>query len=122
MIIENKDDLNFNIKIAKEANKAITGIGIIINPETLESTFSSCIYYNTTKLQCCSIVNKLAQNQSFEDGNKRTALAMLDYYINYFDLELIVTDPKKLAKIILDIATKHWTPEETCKTLFGTLE
>ena len=75
MIIDDLDDVEYNIQLAILANKSITRSGIVINPDTLESTFSSCIYYETERLQCCSIINKLAQNQSFENGNKRRNLS-----------------------------------------------
>lgn len=122
MIIEDNDDLEYNIEISIEANKVITGNSInnVRDYNTLESTFSSCIYYNTIRrLQACSIVNKLSQNQSFEDGNKRTSFFMLNYYNEVYSLGLKKLSDKEYADIILKIANEHWEPKKTCKELFG---
>ena len=58
MIIESPTDMEFYLSIAVDANREITDAVKfnIINQETLESTFSSCIYYDTERLQCCSIL------------------------------------------------------------------
>ena len=122
MIIDNLDDVEYNIQLAILANKSITKSGIVINSDTLESTFSSCIYYETERLQCCSIINKLAQNQSFEDGNKRTAFLMLLYYNENYNLGLLKKSDLEYGNIILDIAVNHWSPEKTCKILFGKMK
>lgn len=121
MIIEDNDDLEYNIEISIEANKVITGNSInnVRDYNTLESTFSSCIYYNTIRLQACSIVNKLSQNQSFEDGNKRTSFFMLNYYNEVYSLGLKKLSDKEYANIILKIANEHWEPKKICKELFG---
>lgn len=121
MIIEDNDDLEYNMEISIEANKEITGntLNNVRDYSTLESTFSSCIYYNTIRLQACSIVNKLSQNQSFEDGNKRTSFFMLNYYNDIYSLGLKKYTDKQYADIILKIANEHWEPEKTCKILFG---
>lgn len=121
MIIESLTDMEFFLSIAIDANREITSAGKfnVINQETLESTFSSCVYYDTERLQYCSIVNKLTQNQSFIDGNKRTSLFMLHYLNSEFNLGLIERTDEEIAKIIVQIAVEKWSVEKTCKILFN---
>ena len=116
--------MEFYLSIARDANREITGAGKfnIINQETLESTFSSCIYYDTERLQYCSIVNKLTQNQSFIDGNKRTALFMLHYLNDEFNLGLIKRTDEEIAELIVQIAVEKWSVEKSCKILFNRLK
>ena len=108
------------MNISINANKSIIGISNNVRDySTLESTFSSCIYYDTTRLQACSIINKISQNQLFIDGNKRTSLFMLFYYNSTYSLGLKKMTDKEYANIILRIANEHWSTERTCKELFG---
>lgn len=119
MIIYDDDSLELNIEIARLANIEITeNKNNIRDKSTLESTFSSCIYYDTNELQASSIVCKLSQNQSFYDGNKRTALFMLTYYSKEYKLKLKKMNDKKLADLILKLAIEHIEPEKARRLMF----
>lgn len=119
MIIESEEDLMHNIDLCIEVNREITGMNDNIrDSDTLESTFSSCIYYESMKLQIASIVCKLAQNQSFMDGNKRTSFTMLTYYSDNYNVKLKSFSQEKYAEIILKVANEHWTPERLSSTIF----
>lgn len=119
MIIESEFDLKYNIDYCIEVNKALINSEYNIRDmNTLESTFSSCIYYNTNILQVSSIVAKLAQNQSFIDGNKRTSATMLIYYNDEYNLGLKNISPRELANIILRVANERWTPEKLNGVIF----
>ena len=119
MIIESEKDLIRNIELCIEVNREITGMNDNIrDSDTLESTFSSCIYYESTNLQVASIVCKLSQNQSFLDGNKRTSFSMLIYYSNKYNIKLKSFSQEKYAEIILRVANEHWTPEKLSNIVF----
>lgn len=119
MIIEDNEDVQLNIAIAIRANSEITGMKLNIRDKsTLESTFSSCIYYDTDRLQASSIVCKLSQNQSFIDGNKRTALFMLNYYDMVYNLGKKNMNDYEVSDLILKTANDHLAPEQFSKLAF----
>lgn len=120
MVINTIKDLNYNIGLSIRINEEILGVRDTVREiSTLYSTFSSCIYYDSIELQISSIVSKLAQNQSFLDGNKRTSFIMLIYYSNKYNLKINVRTQKEYADMIIRIGTKHLEVEEVKDLLFA---
>ena len=78
---------------------------------------SSYSYYDTVREQITSIVVSLLKGHFFQDGNKRTALAV------YLDLcqnnEIkFLSDQDRLGDVFIDIATNRRDVPENCQFLF----
>lgn len=98
-------------------NKEITGHGDVLNPDLLESAFSSFHYYTDIKEQLSSIYRGLIKNHAFRDGNKRTASVVLIMLCEVVD-EIIDLNDEELADLTIKVAENRYSVEEISKMLF----
>ncbi len=74
--------------------------GIIVNRSSLEFALSMILTTKDLFRQLACIVRAILIDHVFEEGNKRTAAAIIVYY---FEENKIAYDPYKIDKIIVDI-------------------
>ncbi len=86
--------ININKRFAK---------GIVVNKSSLEFALSS-IKTKGWIDQVAYLVRAILLDHVFEDGNKRTAAAIIAAYYTEFEIGF---DPQKIAYVILNIITKN---------------
>ena len=86
--------ININKKFAK---------GIIVNKSSLEFALSS-IKTKAWIDQVAYLVRAILLDHVFEDGNKRTAAAIIIVYFTEFEIGF---DPQKIAQTIIKIVTQN---------------
>lgn len=89
----------FNISIAKAVHDAVLEISgwrkwikDIWSLESALSTIQNDTYYPTFEEKLAKILFSVIKNHSFEDGNKRTALALGAYFLIINDYKYCVQD------------------------------
>lgn len=99
----------------KYINTSITGNN---NINVNLSCYSSIFYYNSIENKVSSVVRSLIKNHPFSDGNKRTALLVLDTLSDLNNINRIISDDD-IDEIIVDIAMNNYSVEEISKKIFG---
>ena len=88
------DIININKRFAR---------GLVINQSSLEFALSS-IKSKPWIDQVAYLVRAILLDHIFEDGNKRTAAAIIVAYYTEFEIGF---DPKKIAQVMIDITSKN---------------
>ncbi|MBS3121895.1 hypothetical protein J4434_03365 [Candidatus Woesearchaeota archaeon] len=91
-----KEDI---ISINKEFDK-----GIVVNNSSMEFAISHIEHSKNWLSQCAYLTRAILIDHIFEEGNKRTAAAVI---LTYFEIHKIAYDPYKVDKIIVEIITKN---------------
>ena len=72
--------------------------------------------YPTVHLKAAALLQSLAQNQAFEDGNKRVAVLATFVFLGLNGLE-VVTDDDTVVDLMIDIAVVPLTLEQIAERL-----
>jgi death on curing protein len=86
----------------------------VLNPELLESAIARPYtgYYRSLPEKCAALIQSLAGNHGFVDGNKRTALIVANLLIRRSGYRLIGSSPDyldlALERIVLDAAASRF--------------
>lgn len=92
----NKEDL---INVNKKFNH-----GTIVNESSLKFALSSIYSTKDWIKQLAFLVRSLLIDHIFQEGNKRTAAAVI---ISFYEAHKVAYDPYKVDKIITEIVTKN---------------
>lgn len=101
----------FNVELVIQANKAIGEAGVVIDKGKLESAFSSTVYYESDLERLASIIRSIMQNHPFENGNKRTGVALLAAGCADLDIELTKSDDAWV-HFAVTMVVNRWTVHE----------
>ena len=89
--------------------KGIHDIGLLESAiNNINQTFDGKELYPTVFDKASQLFYSLVKNHAFNDGNKRTAVWVLQFYLNLNNQKLLVTD-KELTKLALDTAMSNYT-------------
>jgi len=90
----------------------------VLNPELLESAIARPYtgYYRSLPEKCAALIQSLAGNHGFVDGDKRTALIIANLLIRRSGHRLIGSSPEyldvALEQIVLDAAASRFDKEQ----------
>lgn len=99
-------------------NTEIIGRKAILKPTLLSSVFASSPYIDDLKLDICTIVHHICVDHLFEDGNKRTAFAMLIWLAHLYKLPLKFNDSNETINLFENIAQNKFTSQEMIDKIF----
>ncbi|WP_283387647.1 type II toxin-antitoxin system death-on-curing family toxin [Parasutterella excrementihominis] len=99
-------------------NEALTGnLCSDERRQRLDGCLSSYSYYNTIRDQITSIVVSLLKDHFFQDGNKRTALAIYLDLCQHNGIKFL-SDQDRLRDVFIDIAANQRDIVENTRLLF----
>ncbi len=96
-----------------EINKEFDS-GVIVNKSSLDFAIKSTEITKDWVTQASYLVRAIALDHVFEEGNKRTALAVL---LTYFEANKKAYDIYRVEKVIIDIITKNITSIENIRRM-----
>ncbi len=96
MEINKKDMIAINIEVGESGNLG--------NESSLDFALHMIKHKKSWLYELSYLIRSLLVDHSFNDGNKRTALALI---LLYFDEKSIECDKQKMVKIVHDISKKN---------------
>ena len=85
--------------------------------KSVESAFSSYMYYETKEEQVCSIFNNIIRGHYFTDGNKRTSVMALISLCISNNIDFNLTN-KEVYEIAIKVAKDHLSIPDIAKLIF----
>jgi hypothetical protein len=98
----------FNREDVIYANKLVGEAGIVLNESSLTGAFASVHYYDSELERIICVVRSVMQNHPFENGNKRTGVALLSSGCSSLGLDLKVSDDGWV-HFAVDSVTERWS-------------
>lgn len=84
-----------------------------ISENNISSIYGSTYYYKSDKMKIASVFKSLIKGHFFVDGNKRTALAVLQLLCKFNHIDLNIDVDK-----IISIAANNFSVDEISKLIF----
>lgn len=95
--ISRKDIISINMKFDK---------GTMINESSLDYAISQANKTKSWSRACALLVRAILIDHVFEEGNKRTAAAII---VGYLQDNSLIYEPEKISKAVVTILTKNIT-------------
>ena len=89
--------LHFRITEKTGGSQGVRDLGLLDSAlGRPQATFGGEDLYSTLLLKAAALVQSLSSNHLFVDGNKRTALATLEYFLHLNGVEIEATQKEKV--------------------------